>query len=70
MRRIILISIVALVFLIFSPQAFGGTAIVINSATVDGTDFELYGANFRAFGPLDIWIGDIGLNILVCYDNW
>jgi len=65
MRRIILISIAALVFLIFSPQAFGGTAIVINSATVDGTDLQLTGTNFTAFDSLGIWIGDV---CLTCFN--
>jgi len=65
MRRIILISIAVLVFLIFSPQAFGGTAIVINSATVDGSSFDLFGINFTAFGTLEILIGDI---CLTCSD--
>lgn len=61
MRRTTLILIVTLVFLIFSPQVFGATALVINSATVEGATFELSGANFQAFGALDVWIGDICL---------
>ena len=59
MSRIIKIAIMALIFSIFSLQAFGGIALKINYAKVDLTSetLLLHGINFD-IGPLNIRIGD------------
>ena len=63
MSRIIKIAIMALIFSIFSLQAFGGIALKINYAKVDLTSetLLLHGINFD-IGPLNIRIGDTLLN--------
>ena len=63
MRRIALIVITIILFPIFILQAFGGTTLNINNATVDleAETLTLHGSHFD-IGPLDIRIGDTYLS--------
>lgn len=65
MRVIILINLMLISFITLSYNlAFAGTAIKINSASVDVSQEKLYikGINFDAFTPLTVTIGNILLH--------
>jgi hypothetical protein len=62
MKKLVMIGSTIVFFLaIFSQSLIAGTAIKINSASVDlpGEMLILNGINFDAFGPVSVTLGNI-----------